>query len=91
MSESKCPHLEFRCECNVQRIEDTGLKYADIRIICVNCDQPAKFRGLLMGLSPNHPTTDPGEEEVRLPFEIHRGEYNGKGISYGIDLGREKS
>lgn len=65
---AKCPHLEFSATVNVARIEDTGLKYAEVSIRCVHCGKPARFRGLPWGLSPDHPTAAVGDEEAVIPF-----------------------
>lgn len=79
-----CPHLRFSATVNVARIEDTGLKYAEMRIVCADCGKPARFRGLPWGLSPDHPTAGVGDEEVRLPFLCEGDQYNGKGIGFSI-------
>ena len=79
-----CQHLEFRADVKVARIEDTGLKYAELRINCTQCGKPARFRGLPWGLSPDYPTAAVGDEEANLPFLLEGDRYNGKGIGYRI-------
>lgn len=83
---SKCPHFNFQAQVNVARMEDTGLKYAEVTIRCVDCGKPAQFRGLPWGLSPNHPTAGVGNEEVNLPFLCEGDEYNGKGIGFSVKV-----
>lgn len=65
---SKCPHLSFNANVNVIRLEDTGLKYAELTVRCIHCDAPAVFRGMPIGLSPAQPMMQPDGQEVRLPF-----------------------
>lgn len=65
---SKCPHLEFKAQVNVQRMEDTGLKYAELTVECLHCGAPAVWRGLPMGLSPDQPTSSIDAKEAVLPF-----------------------
>jgi hypothetical protein len=81
---AQCPHLEFDATVNVARIEDTGLKYAHLAILCRNCGKPAKFRGMKWGLSPDEPRAAVGDEQANLPFLCEGDAYNGKGMSYSI-------
>ncbi len=81
---SVCPHLEFSATVNVARIEDTGMKYAEVSIRCTHCGKPARFRGLPWGLSPDHPTASVGDEEANLPFLCEGDAYNGKGIGFAV-------
>jgi hypothetical protein len=81
---SKCPHFNFVAQVNVARIEDTGLKYAEITIRCTDCNKPAEFRGLPYGLSPDQPMASPDNREIRAPFLCEGDEYNGKGIGFTV-------
>ena len=82
----KCPHFNFAADVKVARIEDTGLKYAELTVRCSDCGKPAVFRGLPVGLSPDHPTASFGDEEVNLPFLCEGDDYNGQGIGYSIEV-----
>ena len=79
-----CPHLEFAAQVNVQRIEDTGMKFAEVSIRCTHCGKPARFRGLPWCLSNDHPTAAVGDEEARLPFLCEGDTYTGKGIGFSV-------
>lgn len=65
---SQCQHMSFKAKVDVIRIEDTGMKYAELTIKCVDCGSPAQFRGLQYGSTPAAPTVSPDCQEVRLPF-----------------------
>lgn len=80
----KCRHLEFRATVDVQLMEDTGMKYAELRVHCVHCGKPAIFRGDRVGLSPNEPMLSLDREEAILPFLLDGDDYNGKGIGYSV-------
>lgn len=45
-----CPHLQFRADVAVSRIEDKGRFMADVRIECADCGLPFSFNGLPAGL-----------------------------------------
>lgn len=45
-----CPHMNFRADVAVNRLEDTGQFNAGIRIRCAECDLPFEFLGLAPGL-----------------------------------------
>lgn len=83
---SKCPHFHFEANVEVARIEDTGLKYAHVTIICIDCGKPAVFRGLEIGVSPDHATGDVEGKEARLPFVLDPDDYNGNGLGYSIEV-----
>jgi hypothetical protein len=68
MPRPPCDHRNFNADVTVNRLEDVGLNYADLTIRCASCGAPAVFRGLKLGLSPNEPRANPGNQEVRLPF-----------------------
>lgn len=84
---TKCPHFSFAANVQVARVEDTGLKYAHLTIVCTDCGKPAIFRGLPFGMSPDVPMASPDSLEARLPFECEPCEYNGKGIGFSMSIG----
>ncbi len=83
---AQCPHMQFQAAVNVARIEDTGMKVAEIQIRCSHCGMPAQFRGVPLGVSPDHPTASIDGEEVRLPFLCEGDVYTGKGISLSVQF-----
>lgn len=81
---SRCFHMNFRADVKVARIEDTGLKYADITIRCVDCGSPAVFRGMPTGLSPDQPCGSVDAQEARLPFLCEGDTYDGTSMGFTI-------
>lgn len=67
---TQCPHTTFQATVEVARLEDNTLKYAEVRIICIDCGKPAVFRGLDVGVNPDRPTCAFGDDEARLPFIV---------------------
>ena len=61
-----CTHPEFAAEVDVQRIEDKGRFFADVRIKCAVCGKPLRFLGLPMGLDCNGAAVSPDGTEARL-------------------------
>lgn len=64
-----CAHLEFRAEIKVNRLEDTGAFFADIRIWCIECGLPFEFPGLPAGLRHDGATVSLDAQELRLPIK----------------------
>lgn len=46
----RCPHMNFRANVTVNRIEDRGAFAADVRVWCADCNLPFQFLGLEAGL-----------------------------------------
>lgn len=63
---SECEHQDFRANVTVNRIEDSGLFNADIRVDCANCGEPFKFVGLPMGVNLHGATVSPDLVEARM-------------------------
>ena len=64
-----CQHLKFGAHVDVHRLEDTGGFMADVRIKCVECDQPFSFLGLPAGLSFERPMVSLDGCELHVPLE----------------------
>lgn len=67
-----CPHETFDADVAVNRLlgDDGAVTafMADVRIRCVDCDEPFRFRGLRAGLNPARPACSVDESEVHLPI-----------------------
>lgn len=63
---SDCKHQDFRANVTVNRLEDSGLFNADIRIDCANCGEPFKFVGLPAGVNLRGAMVSPDIVEARL-------------------------
>lgn len=51
MSDAKCKHDDFFCECDVTRLSDSGAFTLDVRVKCKQCGIPFEFIGLPRGLN----------------------------------------
>lgn len=45
-----CKHEQFKCDCGVTRLEDSGRFTADISITCTQCGTRFRFLGLPCGI-----------------------------------------
>jgi hypothetical protein len=71
-----CTHENFVAEVDVNRIcdGDHGRPdvvigyYADIRVVCADCNEAFRWNGLTAGQSPRHPMCSPDETEMRAPL-----------------------
>lgn len=63
---SDCKHEDFGCECEVNRIEDTGRFTLDVRVKCIQCGLPFRFIGLPAGLDLNGAATSADATEGRF-------------------------
>lgn len=59
-----------------------NIHYLEVKARCKICDRQMVFRGLPLGLSPQHPTGDLGGYEVRLPFLADGDEPKGNLIGF---------
>jgi hypothetical protein len=64
-----CTHPKFAAECDVNRFEDTGLFSVDVRIRCVECNEPFRFIGLPAGILQKNPTVSIDGLELHAPIE----------------------
>lgn len=64
-----CAHEQFGAEVDVHRLEDSGKFIADVRVKCVQCDEPFRFVGLTAGISFDQPTVSIDETELHAPIE----------------------
>lgn len=64
-----CPHEEFAVSAAVGRILDAAAFIAEIRIICVHCREPFRFKGLSAGINFEHPTVSIDGLELHAPIE----------------------
>lgn len=77
LTDSGCKHPDWRADVSVGRMvaegaeddldaELTGLM-VELRVRCVYCDAPARFRCPVVGLSWGTPAVSPDLAEIRLP------------------------
>lgn len=71
---TKCPHMNFKADVRVGRLTDTeGGRVtgyaADVRVRCVDCDLPFRFRGLAAGSHYAEPRVSIDGTELRAPLE----------------------
>lgn len=71
---TECPHMSFETNVLVNRLteedEVTVIGYsADIRIRCVMCGVPFRFRHGIYGSDPNMATVSVDNTEMRAPIE----------------------
>lgn len=45
-----CKHLNFKCECKVARMEDSGRFMLEVTVHCTDYNKPFQFLGLRPGL-----------------------------------------
>lgn len=68
-----CPHESFQANVEVSRItEEEGgpvvAYYADVRVWCVDCDEPFRFTGVDVGMMPSRPMASVDHQELRAPI-----------------------
>ncbi len=64
-----CNHPDFHTTVNVCRIEDTLSYDVEIRIRCISCGMPFRFKGLPHGISVTKPMLSIFGNEASLPIE----------------------
>jgi hypothetical protein len=64
-----CTHPAFGAWCAVHRLEDTGRFLAELRVVCIRCREPFRFKGIPAGLAWEHPTASIDGLEANLPIE----------------------
>lgn len=45
-----CKHVNFKCDCKVGRMEDTGRFILEVQVRCADCAKPFQFLGLQPGM-----------------------------------------
>lgn len=45
-----CKHMNFKCDCKVGRMEDTGRFILEVKVFCAECSKPFQFLGLQPGM-----------------------------------------
>lgn len=71
---TECPHMSFQTHARIGRLSDTeggpvtGYT-ADIKIECVDCGLPFRFRGLAAGSHYAEPRVSVDGTELRAPLE----------------------
>jgi hypothetical protein len=45
-----CAHHNFKCDCKVARLEDSGRFMLEVTVVCTECNKPFQFLGLKPGL-----------------------------------------
>jgi hypothetical protein len=68
-----CPHEHFDAEVGVNRLTSepdgpVNAYSADIRIRCVQCDEPFRWIGVQAGVKPDRPMVSVDETELRAPI-----------------------
>lgn len=64
----KCNHENFRADCRVNRLEDTGRFVAELNITCDQCGLPFHFPGVPYGMQNGGPTSSMDRVELRTPI-----------------------
>jgi len=64
--QKKCPHLKFKANIAVNRLEDIKRFTADVTVHCLDCKIPFQFLGLLPGLDLNGARVSVDGLEARL-------------------------
>lgn len=64
-----CKHKHVECRVDFMRLENQNHFTADIRITCLDCKVPFRFKGLPAGLSFSEPRVGINGEELRAPME----------------------
>lgn len=68
-----CPHENMAADVDVNRLTDDEdgpvVAYvADIRVRCIDCDEPFRWIGVPAGMSPRHPMVSVDETELHAPM-----------------------
>lgn len=74
ISNPNCPHLNFRADVEVARLErhegnEVRDYLAGVRITCADCGRPFRFVDQRFGLSLSEPTASIDRLELRVPIE----------------------
>ena len=69
LDKKTCLHESFKADVDVQRFEDTGLFMADVRVRCVQCDEPFRFIGVAAGVRFDRPSVSIDGTELHAPIE----------------------
>jgi len=64
-----CPHEQFLAVVHVARLLDSGKFVAEVRVRCVNCEEPFRFIGLPAGLRFDGPTVSIDGLVLHAPIE----------------------
>lgn len=64
--QKKCPHLKFKANIKVNRLEDIRRFTADVTVYCLDCNIPFQFLGLLPGVDLNGARVSVDGQEARL-------------------------
>lgn len=64
-----CEHENFRADVAVNRLLDSGMFAADVKIECTDCGEPFRFVGLPAGVSFERPMVAIDGLELRAPIE----------------------
>lgn len=79
---TQCPHSDLHIELKNVGMDDSNIHYLEIKARCKICEKDMVFRGLTLGLTPNHPTSELGGYEARLPFLGEGEELTGNTIGF---------
>ena len=64
-----CAHENFKADVKVARLLDSGKFMAEIRVVCLDCDEPFRFVGVQAGLRFDGPAVSIDGLELRAPIE----------------------
>lgn len=64
-----CVHLEFECECEVGRFEDTGTFRLDVKVHCIRCGEPFRFLEVGPGILLKGPCVNIDGTQLSVPIE----------------------
>jgi len=89
-----CPHTEFAARVDVHRLvksddDDTVTGYtADLKVSCIQCEEPFCFRGAPVGLSPRQPMTSVDGTELHAPIYPSSGDpdFGAEGAGFSLKV-----
>lgn len=83
---TRCPHSDLHFHLNNAGFGNTNVHYLEITARCKICDKRMVFRGVPVGMTPDHPAASLDGTEIRLPFLAEGEEYDGKAMGYQLTV-----
>lgn len=81
-----CNHPNFAAGVSVGRFLDSGKFMCEVRIVCVQCREPFRFRGVPPGISWDHPTCSIDGLELNCPVEPEQEKRLFSGATYQMPV-----